>query len=176
MVSQRRIAIALLVAGAIGIVVAVVWFVRDDDSDSSSAPVTSSNVPFLLRTAPASAPFQGLTEAQLGVGGRCLRVVVADDEAERVQGLRKRRDTAPYDGMLFVYDEATDTPFTMSTVPVPLEIGFYTADGTPVSRRHMKPCPRAEADCPDYHSAGAFVFALETLGGKLPGGALSGCN
>ena len=64
----------------------------------------------------------------------------------------------------------------MSTVPVPLEIGFYAADGTPVSRRHMKPCPHAEADCPDYHSGGPFTYALETLTGKLPSGALSGCN
>ena len=62
----------------------------------------------------------------------------------------------------------------MSTVRVPLEIGFYTSDGSPVSRRHMKPCPRAEADCPDYHSTGAFVFALETLGGKLPVGSTFG--
>ena len=138
--------------------------------------MTSSDVPFLLQTAPASAPFQGLTEAQVGVGGRCLRVVVADDQAERVQGLRTRRDIGAYDGMLFVYDEPVATPFTMSTVRVPLEIGFYASDGSPVSRRHMKPCPHAEADCPDYHSGGPFVFALETLSGKLPPGALSGCN
>ena len=155
---------------------AVVWFARDDDSDDASEPVASSNTPFLLRTTPAAAPFVGLTEAQLGVGGRCLRVVVADDETERVQGLRQRRDIGPYDGMLFVFDEPVDTTFTMSTVPVPLEIGFYAADGSPVSRRHMKPCPHAEADCPDYHSGGPFNYALETLGGKLPSGALSGCN
>jgi uncharacterized membrane protein (UPF0127 family) len=172
---MRRVALALLVAGAIGIVVAVVWFARDD-SDGASAPVASSNMPFLLGTTPASAPFEGLTEAQLGVGGRCLHVVVADDETERVQGLRQRRDIGPYDGMLFVFDEPTNTAFTMSTVPVSLEIGFYAADGSPVSRRHMKPCPHAEANCPNYHSSGSFSYALETLGGKLPSGALSGCN
>ena len=142
----------------------------------TSAPVASSGAPFLLTPTPASAPFQGLTEAQLGVGGRCLRVVLADDMTERVQGLRERRDLGPYDGMLFVYDEPVDGAFTMSTVPVPLEIGFYAADGTPVSRRHMKPCPRAEADCPDYRSSGPFTYALETLTGALPSGALSGCN
>ena len=78
--------------------------------------------------------------------------------------------------MLFVYDAPVDFGFTMSTVPVPLEIGFYAADGTPVSRRHMKPCPRAEADCPSYGSSGPFTYALETLTGELPAGALSGCN
>jgi uncharacterized membrane protein (UPF0127 family) len=172
---MRKAAIALLVAGAIGIVVGVVWFARDDDG-ASTAPVASSNLPFLLGRTPAVATFAGLTEAQLGVGGRCLRVVVADDDAERVQGLRGRRNIGPYDAMLFVFDEQTTTPFTMSRVPVPLQIGFYAADGSPVSQRHMKPCPRAEADCPDYHSSGPFSYALETLGGKLPSGALSGCK
>jgi uncharacterized membrane protein (UPF0127 family) len=173
----RRIALALLLAGAIGIVVAVVWFARDDgEIDGARAPVASSNTPLLLGTTPASAPFKGFTEAQLGVDGRCLHVVVADDQTERVQGLRQRRDLGPYDGMLFVFGAPTNTAFTMSTVPVPLEIGFYSADGSPVSRRHMKPCPHAEADCPDYHAGGAFTFALETLGGKLPSGALSRCN
>ena len=106
---MRRIAVALLLAGAIGIVVAVVWLARDDGSDNASAPIASSNTPFLLGTTPASAPFAGLTEAQLGVGGRCLHVVVADDETERVQGLRQRSDIGPYDGMLFVFDAPVDT-------------------------------------------------------------------
>ena len=178
---MRKIALVLLVAGAIGIVVGVVWLVRDDgngngDSTRASAPVTSSSVPFLLRTSAASALFASLTEAHVAVGGRCLRVVVADDEPERVQGLRQRRDLGPYDGMLFVFDAPTQTTFTMSTVPVALEIGFYDADGAPVSQRHMQPCPHAEADCPSYSAGAAFTLALETLGGKLPSGALSGCN
>jgi uncharacterized membrane protein (UPF0127 family) len=173
---MRKLAIALLLAGAISIVVAVVLFARGDDGGSPSAPVASSHPPFLLETKPAVAPFERLTEARVGVGGRCLRVVVADDQAERVQGLRKRRDIGAYDGMLFVFDEPVDTSFTMSTVRVPLEIGFYSSDGSPVSRRHMKPCPHAEAGCPDYHAGAQFVFALETLGGKLPSGALSACN
>lgn len=174
---MRRVAIAFLVAGAIGVVVAVVLVARDGGgSGETSAPVASAGAPFRLTPKPASAPFQGLTEAQLGVGGRCLRVVLADDMTERVQGLRERSDLGPYDGMLFVFEQEVNGAFTMSTVPVPLEIGFYTADGTPVSRRHMKPCPRAEADCPDYRSSGPFTYALETLGGALPAGALSGCN
>ena len=101
---------------------------------------------------------------------------MADDEPERVKGLRQRRDLGPYDGMLFVFDAPTQTTFTMSTVPVPLEIGFYGTDGAPVSQRHMLPCPNAEADCPSYSAGAGFTLALETLGGKLPSGALSGCK
>ena len=41
---------------------------------------------------------------------------------------------------------------------------------------NMKPCPEARGDCPGYTSAGAYSYALETLSGDLPGGALSSCN
>jgi uncharacterized membrane protein (UPF0127 family) len=112
----------------------------------------------------------------VAVGGRCLRVVVADDQTERVQGLRQRRDLGPYDGMLFVFDAPSEVPFTMSRVPVELDIGFYSGSGVPVSRRRMMPCPRADADCPSYRAGGPFTEALETLAGQLPSGALSGCE
>jgi len=125
---------------------------------------------------PAGQPFRGLTQADLSVGGRCLRVVVADATDELVQGLRGRDDLGTYDGMLFAYDEPTTATFTMSTVPVPLEIGFYQPDGAPVSRRHMTPCPRAEASCPSYSAGSSFQYALETLTGELPNGELSPCN
>jgi uncharacterized membrane protein (UPF0127 family) len=167
-VRARAVAVGLAVAGAVVVVAGVVWLVRDDGQQAKPRLV--------LRPTPASAPFDGLTETQLAVGGRCLRVVVADDETERAQGLRQRSDLGTYDGMLFVFDAPTQAAFTMSTVPVPLDIGFYAADGTPVSRRHMKPCAHAEAECPVYEAGARFVYALETLGGRLPSGALSGCR
>jgi uncharacterized membrane protein (UPF0127 family) len=164
----RAVAVGLVVAAAAAVVVGVVFLVRDDGDGTTPR--------LALTTTPASAPFVGLTETQLAVGGRCLRVVVADKETERVQGLRQRHDLGPYDGMLFVFDGPTQATFTMSTVPVALDIGFYAADGAPISRRHMKPCPQAEAECPAYEAGAPFVHALETLGGKLPSGALSGCS
>jgi len=167
----RRIALALVVAGAIGIVVAIVLVVRGGGSGSTARPPALA-----LHARPSVAPFAGLTEARIGVGGRCLRVVIADDEAERVEGLRGRRDLGPYDGMLFVYRAPTEVSFTMSTVPVPLDIGFYSAGGDPVARLHMRPCPRAEAECPTYSAGAPFTYALETLRGGLPKGGLSGCN
>ena len=101
---------------------------------------------------------------------------MADATDERVQGLRGRDNLGAYDGMLFVYDEPTTATFTMSTVPVPLEIGFYQPDGTPASRRHMTPCPRAEGDCPSYSAGSSFQYAVETPSGELPNGELSPCN
>jgi uncharacterized membrane protein (UPF0127 family) len=75
--------------------------------------------------------------------------------------------------MLFVFDDPTRTSFTMSTVPVPLDIGFYDADGDVVDRLLMKPCPDPQSRCPLYTAKGEFSYALETLKGNLPPGPLS---
>ena len=101
--------------------------------------------------------------------------MIADSTDERVEGLRRRSDLGPYDAMLFVFPGPTEMAFTMSTVPVPLEIGFYDGDGTRTSARHMKPCPGSEAACPVYRADGPFTYALETLSGQLPAGDLSSC-
>ena len=121
----------------------------------------------------AGEPFPGLTEATIRVGDAELRVVLADDDAERSQGLRRRDSLGDYEGMLFVFDEATTTPFTMSTVPVPLDIGFYAADGRRVAALRMEPCAASESSCPLYSSGTTFRYTLETLAGDLPTGGLA---
>jgi len=120
----------------------------------------------------ATAPFRGLTATRVRVGDEELDVVVADEFDERVQGLRRRRDLGPYDGMLFAFEGPTITSFTMSTVPVPLDIGFYGARGRVVDRLRMRPCAGDESECPLYRPSGAFSYALETLRGDLPRGRL----
>lgn len=143
--------------------------------ESSGTPPRPGTVAAALAEArPARSPFPGLTEARLRVGGEDLRVVVADETGERSQGLRRRRDLGPYDGMAFVYSEPTDTAFTMSTVPVPLEIGFYDGAGRVVSRLRMEPCAGTDAECPRYRPDGPFRYAIETLAGELPAGRLTG--
>jgi uncharacterized membrane protein (UPF0127 family) len=102
--------------------------------------------------------------------------VVADNTDERATGLMRRNDLGSYDGMLFVFDKPTTSSFTMSDVPVPLDIGWYDAEGRPVDLLLMQPCPdRSVSECPEYSSRGAYSYAVETLGGELPGGALSAC-
>ena len=107
------------------------------------------------------------------VGRHTLTVVVADDDTERIQGLRGRSDAAPYGGMLFVFPGETRSAFTMAGVPGPLDIGFYDASGKQVGRLLMKPCPNGtDASCPIYHIDQPFRYALETAGGRLPAGSL----
>ena len=157
----------------------VAWFVVASvalDAGSDDDVWTRGPVAAALRDATdAGEPFSDLTEIALGVGGDCTRVVVADAEDERIQGLRGRSSTAPYDGMLFVFDGLTTSGFTMSGVPAALDIGFYDADGRPVSRLRMEPCAKAEAECPAYMSEKEFVYALETEAGALGSGALGAC-
>ena len=113
----------------------------------------------------------GLTEVGLGVGDQCLRGSSPTSRPKR-PGTAGPSQHTPYDGMLFVYDGPSDSAFTMSGVPVPLDIGFYRGDGEPVSRRRMEPCPADEVDCPAYSSV-ARTCALETEAGALVSGAHS---
>jgi uncharacterized protein len=171
--NRRLIAVALVTVGAVAVVLGVVKLLSD--SDSGGTPATESFATAIANAGPANEPFPELTALRLAVGDRCIRMVVADSLDERVAGLRQRSDIGDYDGMLFVFDGATDVGFTMSTVPVPLDIGFYDADGKLVSTRHMKPCAKAEDACPVYRSDEQFTYALETLKGKLPSGGISTC-
>jgi uncharacterized membrane protein (UPF0127 family) len=174
--ARRVLVVGLAGVGVALVAVGIVKLVGDDSEGGSSGSGSSRSLTAALDAAtPADSPFPELTAARIAVGGRCIRVVVADTLAERVDGLRQRRDVGEYDGMLFVFDGATDTAFTMSTVPVPLDIGFYDGTGRLVSDEHMLPCPKAEDECPVYRADGRFSYALETVKGKLPAGSLSGC-
>jgi uncharacterized protein len=124
----------------------------------------------------AVAPFADLAETRVSVGGRCLRVVVADTEAERERGLMNRVDLGPYDAMLFVVPSDSNGAFWMGGTEVPLDIGWYDRRGATDSTARMVPCPaNVVSRCPQYHGQRSWRFALETLRGQLPTGALSSC-
>ena len=164
---------------ALAFLAVVVWFVvtsiaLDPSSDTSSAD-DGRGALRVVSTGTATAPFAGLTVTRLALDGDCKHLVIADDLDERVAGLRGRTKTAPYDGMLFVFDGPTTASFTMAGVSAPLDIAFYDGDGRPVSRAHMEPCDDTAARCPVYEADAPFVYALETTPGGLADGALSNC-
>ena len=162
LVPRWGIVAALVLAAVVGtILVARGWH-----DDPTSGPVRDAG--------PAAAPFAGLTAGTVRIGGRPWSVVVADTLAERTQGLRGRRDAAPYDGMLLVFGSAADADvsFTMAGVPAGLDIVFYDAVGRPVGRRSMVPCAGTDATCPLYSAGAAFRYALETAPGAGPQGRL----
>lgn len=167
-------AVALaVVVGGVGLAVALF---SGRSSTEPPAPPAGFLAAALARAQSAGEPFPELTEVRLGLGGDCLRLVVADDVDERVDGLRDRTDLGAYDGMLFVFDSPSNSAFTMSGVTTALDIGWYSASGQPVGRAEMEPCPSDAVDCPAYSAGSRYRFAVETLGGELPAGALSGCS
>jgi uncharacterized membrane protein (UPF0127 family) len=159
---------AWLAAGAVLLVLVVAFVVWQSSGDEATdARGVVGNVE------PARVPFAGLTAGTIHVGGKQLRVVVADDEHERVLGLRQKSDAAPYDGMLFVFPSDGLVSFTMATVPDALEIVFFDGSGKVVDRLHMEPCPNGtDATCRVYMPKGPFRYALETDDGVVYDGSL----
>ena len=105
----------------------------------------------------------GSREVHVAIGGRCVRVVVADTPARRERGLRGTvGDLGPYGGMLFAQPNDRDTAFTMAGVTAPLDVAWYTASGSEIDSVRMRPCRHDVAQCPQYRSDAAYRFALET--------------
>jgi uncharacterized membrane protein (UPF0127 family) len=161
----RLVAALTLVAATLTVVVA----------PALGAATRSRTIGVAVRAAsPAQPPFRGLTATTVHAGTKPLHVVIAKTTAQRERGLRQRSDIGGYDGMLFVFPSGTNVGFTMSTVPVPLVIGFYGSDGRAVDTLRMVPCAGTDATCPVYRARRSFRYALETLAGALPPGTLTG--
>jgi uncharacterized membrane protein (UPF0127 family) len=163
-----KIAIAAIVAvAALGGILALV--LRHDGSTTGHLSFASPE--------PAPAPFAAFKEARVAYGNKCLRLLIAETEAQRVQGLREVTNLAPYDGMLFVFPNDNIAQFTMAQTPMPLDITFFDEDGTPLDFQPMKPCPDGtDATCPPYSSDHKYRLALETpSGSQHPGGSLGPC-
>jgi uncharacterized membrane protein (UPF0127 family) len=142
---------------------------RSGDQDRGRLHVESARA--------ADAPFGDFGETRLALGDRCLRLLVAESQGQRAQGLRDVRSLVPYDGMIFVYESETSARFTMANTLLPLVISFFDADGKPVDQKRMTPCPTgSDATCPIYASTHRFRYALERAAGAADGGALGACG
>jgi uncharacterized protein len=166
-------AVVLISLGGVLLAYAAVQALSHEDPAPADAEGTTLGAA-LRRAEPAEDPFVGWTAAEITVGGREMDVVIADEVGERGQGMRGRSDLGPYDGMLFVYGTDTLPAFTMSGVPVPLDLGVYAANGDELDRLEMVPCESTDSECPTYVADVPFRFAIEALEGELPEGALSG--
>jgi uncharacterized membrane protein (UPF0127 family) len=107
---------------------------------------------------------------ELGDGTRIERgVFVADEAHERFTGYRGiSQELSPYvPGILFVYEAEVEggpggSAFTMETVPLDLDIAFFSAEGEYVGGTTME--SRSETR---YTVDGAFRYALELPAGSL---------
>lgn len=90
-----------------------------------------------------------------------FNIEVADDDAERAQGLMYRNSLSSSAGMLFVYPDARNVAFWMRNTLIPLDIIFFDERGQFVSVQ-KKAKPLDETPLP---SAGPAQFVLEINGG-----------
>jgi uncharacterized membrane protein (UPF0127 family) len=92
-----------------------------------------------------------------------LQVDIADDDAERAQGLMGVARLPDDHGMAFVWDAPTDGTFWMKDTLIPLSIAFVGEDGRIVTLRDMAPC---EAEpCMTYAATAPYVTAIEANAG-----------
>lgn len=91
-----------------------------------------------IASAQAQAP-QDLPTIKLGAGIYNIRAQVAQTDEQRMTGLMYRPTMPNNDGMLFVFNEATQQCFWMKNTLLPLSAAFIADDGTVVNIEDMKP-------------------------------------
>lgn len=100
--------------------------------------------------------------------GVAIRIEIADDPAERAQGLMYRENLAPQTGMLFIYESPRPASFWMKNTLIPLDMIFMDARGT-IRHIHpsavpldLTPVPGNRPDDPDPNR----LMVLEIGGGE----------
>ncbi len=94
-------------------------------------------------------------------GGESFAIELADDPAERAQGLMFRETLDPAAGMLFVYESPRQASFWMKNTLIPLDMIFSDATGT-VTRVHSNAVP---GDLTPIDGGASVAFVLEINGG-----------
>ncbi len=91
-----------------------------------------------------------------------FQVEIADDDAERQNGLMYRKSLAPDRGMLFDFHDSAPRSFWMRNTYIPLDIIYIGADGYIVSIASMAQ-PLNDTPIPSHGSA---LGVLEIAGGR----------
>lgn len=98
-----------------------------------------------------------------------LCLLHADVPEERSRGLMEVTDLDGHDGMLFSWDEPSQSSFVMIDTVMPLSISWWDGAGDFVSGLDMDPCTEpVDADCARYRADGLYRYAIEVPQGSLP--------
>jgi len=84
-------------------------------------------------------PQMNLERVKLAAGMHRLDVQVAATSEQRQTGLMFRKDMPQHEGMIFVFEQATQQCFWMKNTLLPLSAAFIADDGTIVNIEDMKP-------------------------------------
>jgi uncharacterized membrane protein (UPF0127 family) len=107
----------------------------------------------------------GVSSTTISIDDRVLVVAVADTPETRRRGLMNVTDLGALDGMLFVWEADTAAAFWMKNTLIPLDIAFFSVDGSFVDRLTMEPC--TADSCPLHSASGLYRYALEAPAGDL---------
>ena len=99
---------------------------------------------------------RGSETTELRIDGITISAEVADEDAERQQGLMHRDSLPENHGMLFVYPEERTLSFWMRNTRIPLDIAFIDQAGRIVDIQQMAP----QSD-EQHRSAEPAMYALE---------------
>jgi uncharacterized protein len=102
------------------------------------------------------APQLDLARTRLSAGMHQITAQVAQTPEQRAMGLMFRKDMPQPEGMLFVFDQASQQCFWMKNTQLPLTAAFVADDGEIVNLADMQPQTEA-AHC----SAKPVRFVLE---------------
>jgi uncharacterized membrane protein (UPF0127 family) len=97
-----------------------------------------------------------LPTVTLNAGMHAIQAEVAQSDEQRQMGLMLRKEMAPHEGMLFVFDEPAIHCFWMKNTLLPLSIAFLADDGRIVNIADMPP-QTTDSHCP----AQPVRYALE---------------
>lgn len=99
------------------------------------------------------------------LAGERFVVEVADDDAERAQGLMFRDAMASDSGMLFIHDRQERLSYWMKNTRIPLDILYFDEQRKLVSQqRDIPPCSMGDR-CPPYPSKAPARYVLELNAG-----------
>ena len=100
------------------------------------------------------------------LAGKRYAVEVADDDAERAQGLMYRDQLARDRGMLFIHDSEEPQAYWMKNTRIPLDILYFDNARQLVSQqRNVPPCSLGDR-CPPYPSDAPARYVLELNAGE----------
>ncbi|GGH55986.1 DUF192 domain-containing protein [Frigidibacter albus] len=124
----------------------------------------------LLSQGAAAACSEGVAGLRWPDGSASFTVEIADDAAERAQGLMFRESLDPSAGMLFIYERPQPAAFWMKNTLIPLDILFFDASGR-LTAVHENAVPHDETPLP---GGDAVAMVLEIPGGRARELGLSG--
>ena len=122
---------------------------QEDESSDKADPVYETNSVDII------------VDAQKKIS---VNVELAKTAEERKLGLSFRQYLGDYDGMLFIFDSDTSSPFWMKDMKIPLDIIFVDSNYFIVDIKEAQ-APCTSTYCPNIYSSAPFRYVLEVNSG-----------